>query len=161
MKKLNGRSFASVKAWGLVFMPPLIRPISRPRSPFLSSASMPRGASSDGTRRSSPVHLKPAPKVGQRFGDLPLIEGARCCQVQRLRDSAYCHQASCHCRARTCPLAPTTRFLVWAGLHRRPRCYHGGNVLGDISIVFEPAVSPHLLHLLFPAGCPSPLLGGA
>ena len=38
MKKLNGRPFASATACSLVFMPPLVRPIKRPRSPFYPQA---------------------------------------------------------------------------------------------------------------------------
>lgn len=54
MNKLKGRPFASVKAWSLVFMPPSVRPIRPPRSPFLPPSSMPRGTPSGRLRRSSP-----------------------------------------------------------------------------------------------------------
>jgi hypothetical protein len=36
MKKLKGRPSASLTAWSLMFMPPLVRPVRRPKSPFVT-----------------------------------------------------------------------------------------------------------------------------
>ena len=46
MKTLMGRPSASLTACSLVFKPPLLRPISRPRSPFQPAGSMPYGVTS-------------------------------------------------------------------------------------------------------------------
>jgi len=43
MKKLKGRPLASVTACNFVFMPPLVRPIRRPRPPFLPQGWKPGG----------------------------------------------------------------------------------------------------------------------
>jgi len=43
MKKLKGRPLASVMACNFVFMPPLVLPIRRPRSPFLPQGWKPCG----------------------------------------------------------------------------------------------------------------------
>jgi len=43
-EELSGRPLALATAWSLVFMPPLLRPIRRPRCPFVRPSSMPCGA---------------------------------------------------------------------------------------------------------------------
>ncbi len=52
MKGFSGRLFASVTAGWLVFIPPLVRPIRRPRFSFLPACSMSHDAASDRSHRS-------------------------------------------------------------------------------------------------------------